>query len=62
MTVALGGQRGRGNAYFEGFEQGTAQWYHLPQTTFLQRFKQHIAEEIRYLALASTSEVQCSTK
>lgn len=62
MTVALGGQRGRDNGYFEQFEQGTAQWYHLPQSTFLQKFKQHIAEEIRYLALASTSDTQSSTK
>ncbi|QLE99135.1 restriction endonuclease-like protein [Neptunomonas phycophila] len=62
MTVALGGQRGRDNGYFEKFEQGTAQWYHLPQSTLLQKFKQHIAEEIRYLALASTSDVQSSTK
>ncbi len=62
MTVALGGQRGRDDGYFEGFEQGTAQWYHLPQSTFLQKFKQHIAEEIRYLALASTSDTQSSTK
>lgn len=62
MTVALGGQRGRDNGYFEQFEQGTAQWYHLPQSTFLQKFKQHIAEEIRYLALASTSDTQRSTK
>lgn len=62
MTVALGGQRGRDNGYFEQFKQGTAQWYHLPQSTFLQKFKQHIAEEIRYLALASTSDTQSSTK
>ncbi len=62
MTVALGGQRGRDNGYFEKFEQGTAQWYHLPQSTFLQKFKQHIDEEIRYLALASTSDTQSSTK
>lgn len=62
MTVALGGQRGRDNGYFEQFEQGTAQWYHLPQSTFLQKFKQHIAEEIRYLALASTSDIESSTK
>jgi hypothetical protein len=39
MTVALGGQRGRDNGYFEKFEQGTAQWYHLPQSTFLQKFR-----------------------
>lgn len=62
MTVALGGQRGRDNGYFEKFQQGAAQWYHLPQSTFLQKFKQHIAEEIRYLALASTSDAQSSTK
>jgi len=62
MTVALGGQRGRDNGYFEQFEQGTALWYHLPQSTFLQKFKLHIAEEIRYLALASTSDTQSSTK
>ena len=62
MTVALGGLRGRDNGYFEKFQQGTAQWYHLPQSTFLQKFNQHIAEEIRYLALASTSDTQSSTK
>lgn len=62
MTAALGGQRGRSHGYFEGFEQGTAQWYHLPQSTFLQKFKRHIAEEIRYLALASTSDAQSATK
>lgn len=62
MTVALGGQRNRGSDYFKNFEQGTAQWYHLPQSTFLQKFKQHIAEEIRYLALASTSDTESSTK
>lgn len=62
MTVALAGQRGRDSDYFEGFEQGRAQWYHLPQSTFLKRFKQHVAEEIRYLALATTSEVQTTTK
>ncbi len=62
LTVALGGQRGRDKGYFEKFEQGTARWYHLPQSTFLQKFKQHIAGEIRYLALASTSDSQSSTK
>ena len=41
MTVALGGQRGRNNGYFDAFEQGTTQWYHLSKSTFLQKFKQH---------------------
>ena len=62
MTVALGRQRDRNNAYFEAFEQDTAQWYHLPQKTFLAKFKQHIAEEIRYLALALTSDTSSATK
>jgi len=62
MTVALGGQHGRDAGYFEKFERGTAQWYHLPQSTFLKKFRQHIAEEIRYLALAYTSDSQSSTK
>lgn len=62
MTVALGGRLGRDNGYFERFEQGSAQWYHLPQSTFLQKFKQHVAEEIRYLALASTTDIQSPTK
>lgn len=62
MTVALGGQSGRYNGYFEGFKQGTAQWYHLPQSTFFKKFQLHVAEEIRYLALASTSDTQSSTK
>lgn len=62
MTVALGSQRGRENAYFTAYEKGTAQWYHLPQKTFLSKFKQHVAEEIRYLALASTAEKQSATK
>lgn len=62
MTISLGGKSGRNNAYFERFEQGTAKWYHLPQNTFLQKFKQHVAEEIRYLAIASTSEIQSTTK
>lgn len=61
MTAALGEQSGRDKGYFERFEQGTAQWYHLPKSTFLQKFKQHVAEEIRYLALASTSATPSST-
>ena len=62
MTAALGGQRGRNNAYFEKFKQGTAQWYHLRQSTFLQKFKDPIANEIRYIALASTSDTHSSSK
>ncbi|WP_334049296.1 hypothetical protein [Alteromonas gracilis] len=38
QDAATSQQRGRDNGYFEKFEQGTAQWYHLPQSTFLQKF------------------------
>ncbi|MGL4221251.1 MAG: nuclease domain-containing protein, partial [Shewanella sp.] len=62
LTAALGGQSGRSKDYFKAFEQGTARWYHLPLSTFLEKFKQHVAEEIRYLALASTSDTQHTTK
>lgn len=56
MTIALTGQKNRNSDYFAAFEEGTAEWYHLPQKTFSQKYKQHVAEEIRYLALASTAE------
>lgn len=62
MTISLGGKSGRDDAYFERFEQGTAKWYHLPLNTFFNKFKQHVVEEIRYLAIASTSETQSTTK
>ena len=62
MTVSLSGQRNRNSEYFEGFKRGDAQWYHLPKNTFSQKFKQHIAEEIHYIALASTSKALNSTK
>ena len=32
------------------------------ETNFLTKFKQHIAEEIRYLALALTSDTESATK
>lgn len=64
MTISLGGQRGRDRDYFEKFKQGMAQWFHMPQATFEEKFKQQpiVAEEIRYLALAVTSEHQSTTK
>lgn len=62
MTIALGGQKGRASAYFDAFEQGLAQWYHMPKTTFSIKFKQHVIDEIRYLALASTSGNTPATK
>lgn len=62
MTIALGGKRGRMDAYFDAFEQGRAQWYHTPQATFSAEFKQHVVDEIRYLALGVTSDNNSTTK
>lgn len=44
MTVALGGQRGRDNGYSEKFEQGTALWYHLPQSTFCRNLSSILSQ------------------
>lgn len=54
MTAALGRSNKRDVAYFEAFKNGTARWYHMPQSTFAGVFKQHVVNEIRYLALATT--------
>lgn len=54
MTAALGGAAGRSKEYMQGFEEGTACWYHMPQSTFTNKYKRHVVEEIRYLALART--------
>ena len=62
MTIALGGQGGRNKEYFKRFEDGTAKWYHVPEATFIDKLQQHVAEEIRYLALAQTSTDKSSTK
>ncbi|SQD79582.1 restriction endonuclease-like protein [Moritella yayanosii] len=62
MTIALGGGKGREPAYLAAFKQGSAKWYHLPQKTFLDKYKQHIADEITYLGLAITSDQNSSAK
>lgn len=62
LTVALGGQKGRDPIYLESFKNGSAGWYHIPQRTFHFKYKQHIAQEIRFLALASTSSADSTTK
>jgi hypothetical protein len=65
MTIALGPQKGRDAVYFNGFEHGTAQWYHTKQApidTLHANIGMHVVEEIRYLALASTSKVDTGDK
>lgn len=56
MTIALGDKASRAAGYFEAFKLGTARWYHMPQSTFTGKFKQHVVDEIRYLALGTTLE------
>ncbi len=62
MTIALGKEEERDPIYFDNFKKGLAKWYHLPQSTFLGKYKQYIVNEIRYLALAITSEQNANSK
>lgn len=65
MTVALGSQKGRNIDYFNSFEQGTAQWYHIKQAPIEKlsaEVRMHVVEEVRYLALASTSKQDSNFK
>lgn len=54
MTVSLPPESSRDESeYYQQFIAGTASWYHLPVSTFKQKFKhQHAVEEIRFLAIA----------
>lgn len=62
MTIALGASKGRDSKYFSAFEEGHAKWYHIPESTFKEKYKQHVVNEIRYLALAMTSKTDPKTK
>ncbi len=62
LTMAIAPKSGRQQDYINNFKQGIAQWYHLPQKTFLDKYKQHIIDEIGYLALAVTDEQITNTK
>jgi hypothetical protein len=66
LTAALGPQKGRDKSYLENFENGLAQWYHIKVTAIKQLEDKvgsyHIADEIRYLALATPSNHHPGTK
>ncbi len=62
MTVALGGLKESSKEYLRAFEKGEAKWFHLPQKTFLEKYKKHVVEEIQFLALATTSKDNHSVK
>lgn len=48
LTAALGPQRDP--SYLGRFRDGSARWYHMPQTTPELKFDPHIIREVRYLA------------
>lgn len=52
FVASLGEATSRSAEYFDAFERGDATHYHMPVKTFALRIRQHIAKEIRYLALA----------
>lgn len=62
IALALTNLKDREPSYFDNFKTGIAKWYHLPQSTFLGKYKQHIVNEIRYLALAITADHDSHSK
>lgn len=60
MTVALGTAEGRAVDYFTKFVDGSLGFYHMPVSTFELKFEQHIANEIRYLAMLPDYQNACS--
>ena len=52
FTIALGDDS-RNSSYFDMFINGKAKYYHVPKATFEMKYKSHIAQEIRFLALAT---------
>ena len=62
LTISVADQGSRAAEYFTAFTNGTAEFYHVPQATFLSAFKQHVVEEIRYLALATIPTNNAQTK
>lgn len=62
MTAALGGRAGRTSDYFQKFEKGNARFYHTKKSTFNSKYKQHVVQEIRFLAIAINSPNDPHTK
>ena len=62
LTVALGSSQGRTKQYVQDFHQGAAQFYHIPVSTFEERYRHSIAHEIRFLAVGVTSANSANAK
>lgn len=58
MTVALGLLEKRFSNCFEKFKDGSLHFYHLPVSTFKLKFKAHVIDEIRYLAIIPNHSIQ----
>jgi hypothetical protein len=56
LTAALGNRNGRSPDYLDGFRSGMAKFYHIPVTTFLLRYQQHVVKEIRFIAIVLESD------
>lgn len=55
MTVSLNNEIGLDQSYFDAFQHGKAQWFHLPENILASKYDIHISKEIRYLAIAMPS-------
>lgn len=59
MTASLGSSDNRSDEYFKAFIDGSARYYHMPQATFKLKFREHVVEEVRFLALAFVDDSKC---
>ena len=55
MTMSLGPKAGRAKEYTERFEDGSAQWYHVPVDSITDKYASSIIHELRYCAIATIS-------
>jgi hypothetical protein len=62
LTVASPNKEGRDLDYIKKIEDGTSQWYHMPFTTFEEKYKKHVAQELAYLAIGVIHESETTRK
>lgn len=62
LTIALGGSKGRDKDYFSRYTEGKMRHYHTPQATLGNELSLHVIQELRYLALAGTSDTNSNHK
>ncbi|WP_018293892.1 restriction endonuclease-like protein [Mariprofundus ferrooxydans] len=55
LVAPLGGAHGRTKSYLDAFADGSARWYHIPESTFSKKYGRHVAKEIAYLAIATSA-------